>query len=142
MSMLNFPTVSCIFLMYFFGDKLWKCMCLVCLACPWDVLWKGITLAIQSLLVEKWLLNGTFNLRFAVVLLAAAAVVVFFLGPFFTLSTNIAILMIFDTGSKRTPKAVSESDNKLIVLTLKNLKQQQNKKLNTGFKHWKKMFEV
>ena len=68
--------------------------------------------------------------------------VVFFLGPFFTLSTNIAILMIFDTGSKRTPKAVSESDDKLIVLTLKNLKQQQNKKLNTGFKHWKKMFEV
>ena len=112
-------------------------MCLVCLACPWDVLWKGITPAIQSLLAEKWLINGTFNLRFAVVLLAA-----FFLGPFFTLSTNIAIFVIFDTGSKRTPKAVSESDDKIIVLTLKKLKQQQNKKLNTGFKHWKKIFEV
>ena len=28
-------------------------------------------------------MDGTFNLRFAVVLLAAAAVVVFFLGPLF-----------------------------------------------------------
>ena len=50
--------------------------------------------------------------------------------------------MIFDTGSKRTPKAVSDSDDKIIVLTLKKLKQQQNKKLNTGFKNWKKMFEM